>query len=71
MGDRCFASLGALTIVVAVVSLRPVAVVGQTAAKTAATKTWTLPLTPYGQPDLQGVWLNNSATPLERPKALV
>jgi len=23
-----------------------------------------------GHPDLQGVWLNNSATPLERPKAL-
>ena len=25
---------------------------------------------PDGHPDLQGVWLNNSATPLERPKAL-
>src|SRR6202046_4215790 len=23
-----------------------------------------------GQPDLQGVWANNSATPLERPKVL-
>ena len=23
-----------------------------------------------GQPDLQGIWVNNSATPLERPKAL-
>jgi hypothetical protein len=30
----------------------------------------TLPRTPDGHPDLQGVWLNNSATPLERPKAL-
>src|SRR5579864_8466342 len=30
----------------------------------------TLPLGPDGHPDLQGVWLNNSATPLERPKAL-
>ena len=28
------------------------------------------PRTPDGQPDLQGVWLNASATPLERPKAL-
>ena len=27
-------------------------------------------LTPDGQPDLQGVWLDNSATPLERPKEL-
>jgi len=29
-----------------------------------------IPLAPDGHPDLQGVWLNNSATPLERPKAL-
>ena len=27
-------------------------------------------LGPDGHPDLQGVWLNDSATPLERPKAL-
>jgi len=33
-------------------------------------RTWTPPLTPFGQPDLQGVWFNNSATPLERPAAL-
>jgi hypothetical protein len=31
---------------------------------------WTPALGPDGHPDLQGVWLNNSATPLERPKAL-
>ena len=31
---------------------------------------WTLPLAADGRPDLQGVWLNNSATLLERPKAL-
>ena len=31
---------------------------------------WTPPLAPDGHPDLQGVWLNNSATPVERPKAL-
>lgn len=28
------------------------------------------PLTPDGQPDLRGIWLDNSATPLERPKEL-
>ena len=27
---------------------------------------WELPRTPEGRPDLQGVWLNNVATPLER-----
>ena len=60
--------------IAAVVSLAPSA--GQTTAagakakKKAAAKTWTPPLTPDGQPDLQGVWLSNSATPLERPKIL-
>lgn len=34
------------------------------------TKTWTAPRTVDGQPDLQGVWANNTATPLQRPKAL-
>ena len=28
---------------------------------------WTLPRTPDGQPDLQGVWNFATATPLERP----
>jgi hypothetical protein len=38
-------------------------------AKTAS-ETWTAPRTVYGQPDIQGVWSNNTATPLERPKEL-
>ena len=49
---------------------------GQTAprAESAATKsakqTWTAPRTADGHPDLHGVWANNIATPLERPKEL-
>jgi hypothetical protein len=74
MRDRLRVSLGTLTIAVAF--LVPVAVTGQSrtvrgsATNPDTTKAWTSPLTPDGHPDLQGVWLNNSATPFERPKAL-
>jgi hypothetical protein len=36
----------------------------------AAAQAWTVPRLPNGQPDLQGTWENNSATPLERPAQL-
>src|SRR5688500_18358334 len=29
-----------------------------------------LPRTPWGEPDLQGIWNNSTATPLERPNDL-
>src|SRR5260370_24968622 len=41
----------------------------QPAAKSVK-QTWTAPRTADGHPDLQGVWANNIATPLERPKEL-
>ena len=59
VGSKEFlASLGVLAVVIA-----PVSAAGQVNA-------WTPPLTSDGRPDLQGVWLNQSATPLERPKEL-
>jgi hypothetical protein len=33
----------------------------------AAQKPWTVPRTPDGQPDLQGIWNNATLTPMERP----
>ena len=35
-----------------------------------ARSAWKVPRTPDGRPDLQGVWISRSATPLERPKQL-
>src|SRR5215469_10491466 len=33
-------------------------------------KVWTPPTTPDGRPDLQGIWVSRTATPLERPQQL-
>jgi len=42
----------------------------RTPSQTAAATEWKTLLTAWGDPDLEGVWVNNSATPLERPEAL-
>jgi hypothetical protein len=39
-------------------------------AAQAPAKAWTMPHTPDGKPDLQGIWSNATLTPLERPKNL-
>ena len=72
MTHRSLAS-GVLIALSAVVSLSTVAVAGQGppattgAVASAAQPTYTAPRTPYGQPDLQGFWTNQTYTPLERP----
>lgn len=56
-----------LTAVVVLCLLPLSSAVGQSQTSVAP---WTPSRTPDGQPDLQGVWLSKSATPLQRPEAL-
>jgi hypothetical protein len=62
MGNRLFAFT--LT-AVALISLGATPVDAQTAPEG-----WMVPRTADGHPDLQGIWANNAATPLERPDQL-
>ena len=52
-----------LLIVIAAGTIVPVPASGQDTD-------WAVPRTADGQPDLQGIWANNSATPMERPEQL-
>ena len=47
-------------------SFAAVTVYGQKLAKPALSKSWTMPRTHDGQPDLQGNWTNATLTPLQR-----
>ena len=54
-----------MVMVVTVVLQVPAGVMGQT--QPTAAGSWTQSRTPWGDPDLQGVWNNNTVVPLERP----
>src|SRR5438105_788495 len=68
MRNRILASMSAL--VLTIVPAAGQATAGSKAPAAAVKGTWIPPRTPDGQPDLQGVWTNNSVTPLQRPKEL-
>jgi hypothetical protein len=53
---------------IAVLLLASVPFVGQVKTAPGKSKTWTVPRTSDGKPDLQGVWNSATLTPLERPK---
>ncbi len=68
-------TIGALTALVTLVQPASVSVVAQaqaTGTKSASAKTWTPPRTPWGHPDLEGVYTNKdeSGIPMERPDSL-
>ena len=65
MSHRVLATLLVLVISVWFV---PTPVAGQ--GNATARETWSPPQTPWGHPDLQGLWTNTTTTPLERPDDL-
>ena len=48
----------------------PIAAQAPASAQAQNTAAYKAPRTPWGHPDLQGVWANNNATSLERPKEI-
>ena len=59
MNNRCLAVILA---VIACVALAPVAAAAQSSGES--------PRTPWGDPDLQGIWNNSTLTPFQRPASL-
>ena len=65
MSHRC------LTAVLSMIALAPSSAVPATGqAQTVTADRWTVPLTSWGDPDLQGAWTNTTTTPLQRPAEL-
>ena len=57
-----------LVIAIAVISMSSAS--GQATKKAAAPQKWNAPKTPWGDPDLQGVWNDATSTPLQRPSSV-
>ena len=68
MGHQPLTSLSALASIIAILLLVPVPTAGQSATTLEKTRDWTPPQTPWGEPNLQGIWSFATITPLERPR---
>lgn len=68
--DRRYVGLACGVLAAMCVGVRSTSVVAQSAPRSPGKSTAGF-RTPWGEPDLQGVWANRSVTPLERPKAYV
>ena len=77
MSRRRLVYLSVLAVLATVMSLTSMPVAGQASsagpraapgsAKPSADRPWTPPRTPWGEPDLQGLWDYRTITPMERP----
>src|SRR3979490_2670458 len=69
MRIRLLRSIGASLIVSALAVLRPTEVTAQNQVSAASARSPDAPVlkTPWGEPDLQGIWTDESDTPLQRP----
>lgn len=69
MRQRFLAPIGVLAIAIAVAWLAPVPTAGQAPGQAQAPSDFKPPVTPWGDPDLQGMWDTRTFTPMERPAA--
>src|SRR5688500_18471265 len=74
MRDRFLIAAGSLVAVGVTMWLADAVVAGQASSETPTFKvpasTYTPPKTPWGDPDLQGVWDNHTTVPMQRPANL-
>src|SRR5213592_5167392 len=69
MNTRVFASMGLLISVTLLLEARAQTLPAVSGKTVAASKGWTAPKTPWGDPDLQGTWTSDDCigTPMNRP----
>ena len=66
--NRALGIVGAVGAVVVGVSWMTGSVAGQATSWPGLEEGWTAPRTPWGVPDLQGIWDSKSSTPMRRPE---